>query len=285
MEGPLPACATADETSFIAFDSNRDDPAREIYMVRPNGEGLRRMTDHPGVDIQPAFSHGGGQIAFTSVRGDDPNPQIFVMQVMGGAITQVTHRAEGASEASFSHDGKRIAFRSGAAVYTIAVDGSDERPVVDSLSADRSCSRPQFTSGDTELVFDRNHEIDTAALDGTNMQVLVTRWTTLIQAPMPSQGGGEFAYLTYCDADGNGSIWISRFGVRTDPCQGTRITPLGDWSSEHPSFNPVATCIAYARVDRRTEVGKIGIISCDPGSVPGSLTPGLADDRNPSWSQ
>jgi TolB protein len=44
----------SDSGQLIAFTSNRDGQD-EIYLINSNGTGLRRLTNHPLPDFQPAW--------------------------------------------------------------------------------------------------------------------------------------------------------------------------------------------------------------------------------------
>ncbi len=70
------ARATAEPASGILFTSERDGNL-EIYLVQPDGSGLARLTDEPGVDTDPAWSPDGRQIVFRSRR--DGSSDIFIM--------------------------------------------------------------------------------------------------------------------------------------------------------------------------------------------------------------
>jgi TolB protein len=52
----------------IAFASDREDRDWEIYAIRPDGTGLRRVTKIPGNDAHPAWSPDGAWIAFATGR-------------------------------------------------------------------------------------------------------------------------------------------------------------------------------------------------------------------------
>jgi len=64
----------------IAFSSTRDGNP-EIYVVNRDGSNLRRITNHPNIDITPTWAPSGTQIAFTSDRTG--TPQIYVVDADG----------------------------------------------------------------------------------------------------------------------------------------------------------------------------------------------------------
>ncbi len=92
-----PAAGTAEKQNYlpawspdgsrIAFTSNRDGNP-EIYVVNRDGSGLRRLTNHPEVDVTPTWSPTGNQIAWTSNRTG--TPQIWVMNIDGSEPRKIT---------------------------------------------------------------------------------------------------------------------------------------------------------------------------------------------------
>jgi TolB protein len=66
--------------SRIAFTSNRDGNS-EIYVMNADGSGLRRITNHPSIDVTPTWSPTGAQLSFTSERTG--SPQIYVVNADG----------------------------------------------------------------------------------------------------------------------------------------------------------------------------------------------------------
>lgn len=72
--------AWSPDGSKIAFTSNRDGNP-EIYVMNKDGSGLRRMTNHPAIDVNPTWSPTGNQIAWVSERTG--TPKIYIMNVDG----------------------------------------------------------------------------------------------------------------------------------------------------------------------------------------------------------
>jgi len=68
----------------IAFTSNRDQQG-EIYVMRADGSGQRRLTRRPGDDWAPDFSPDGKQIAFTQLPGT-----IWIMNADGTGLRRLT---------------------------------------------------------------------------------------------------------------------------------------------------------------------------------------------------
>lgn len=83
---------------WIAFASNRHvssaDDARDLdlYAVHPDGSGLTRLTDDPGVAKSPAYSPDGKRLYFASSRHreKDYEWELYVMAAGGGKQQRVT---------------------------------------------------------------------------------------------------------------------------------------------------------------------------------------------------
>jgi TolB protein len=79
--------------SSILFTSHRDHPDNytDIYVMRPDGSGVRRLTDNRG--YTPAWSPDGSHIVFSA-------PGLFVMRADGSGI--ISLRVDGVGETSLA---------------------------------------------------------------------------------------------------------------------------------------------------------------------------------------
>ncbi|MBN1265713.1 MAG: PD40 domain-containing protein [Anaerolineales bacterium] len=80
---------------YIAFASTRDDPNDhfDIYIMRNDGTGIRRLTSDPAHDRQPSWSADGKRIVFESNRGpEDWIYHIYIMNADGSDQKRVTEK-------------------------------------------------------------------------------------------------------------------------------------------------------------------------------------------------
>ena len=134
---PVAHSAFPGRNGHIAFSRWRNHNW-DIYRMRPNGDGLRKLTDNPRPDLAPSFSPSGNRIAFQS--GDDQECEIYVKHAIRGSHErQLTHNSAADFDPAFSGPrGNRIAFVSDrghpdqADLYVMRADGSHVRRVAGS---------------------------------------------------------------------------------------------------------------------------------------------------------
>ncbi len=278
---PAESCDALLTSGVIAFDSDRADFNRDIYVVHPDGSGLMRLTDDPADDREPSLAPDGTTLAFTSLR--DGTEQIFLLDIATKAVTQLTHRAGGASQPSFSPDGQLVAFHSGASLFMIGSDGTGEREMVTGSNEGSTYSWPQFSADGNELIYDRYNEILAVTLDGRDLRTIIQNWTTAIQTPAVSRNGAEIAYQVMCES-ARYSVWTAPIAQLNEPCSGgRRVTPISDRAARQPTWGP-SQLIAYESLDAAGNASRIAVISREKGKVHCSVTEDGWDDRNPSWS-
>ena len=169
----------------IAFVSTRDGN-REIYTIRPDGSGRRRLTRDGADDEWPDWSR-SGRIVFQSDRAG--NFDLYVMTADGAGVHRLTHLHGNERTPAWSPDGSRVAFAGDQAgsydIYTVRGDGSGVRRLTSDAGEDFA---PAWSRDGRFLVFESD-------LDGRD-QLFVVR-----------ADGGRLARLTDVQADKDAPDW------------------------------------------------------------------------------
>jgi len=105
--------AVSPDGSRIAFtlrttDLQENKGRTDLWMVRADGSGLRRLTSHPAADRNPRWTPDGRAILFLSGRSG--SSQVWRIPADGGEAEQVTHLPLDAANLVVSPDDKHIAF-------------------------------------------------------------------------------------------------------------------------------------------------------------------------------
>ena len=177
-----------------------------IWVMRPDGSGVRQVTSGHGDDREPRFSPDGKKLAFSSDRAFNGSYDIWVVDLGSGALTQwtntggVTTPPTPASvdefEPTWSPDGKKIAFVSDRGDHSFVVIYEFGRSTLRYLSpsADRDLY-PRWSPDGSHLAFVR--------LVGKQMKQPV-----IPQSPLP------WAIWVYdLAADSGREIWKSGPGL------------------------------------------------------------------------
>lgn len=262
---------------WIAFDSDREIFNRDIYVMRPDGTNVKRMTTEPTTEREPAFSLDGTKLAFASDRVG-ATMQIFIMELPSLQITQFTNRMEGADQPSFSVDGKTIAFHSGFAVHTMGIDGNGEKKWDEGPDALNAFQHPVFTPDGIWLVADRGNMIRAFKLDGSVTKDIAPNVPNTEAMPTIAPTSALFAFATYCNEK---SIWVAPFsGFTGDACTDTsRLSPVG-LPATRPAWGPWGFVAFEGGAEGSADIYMVP----EKGGDAVNLTNNPADDRNPAWS-
>ncbi len=124
-EGDDPAWSP--DGRLIAF-SRGPSRAQQIYVVAPNGGGLRQLTTASGDNALPTWSPDGSRIGFASTRRDG-YADIYLMNRDGTDQHRLTDLSTNIRGLSWSADGTRITFASQLGgdwqIYVVNSDGTD----------------------------------------------------------------------------------------------------------------------------------------------------------------
>ncbi|HXW04873.1 MAG TPA: hypothetical protein VD833_06565 [Vicinamibacterales bacterium] len=166
----LPAWST--DGSRIAFTTNRDGNS-EIYVMNRDGSGLRRITNHPSIDVTPTWSPTGTQLAFTSERTG--SPQIYVVNADGTDPRRISTESYCDRPTWSPAPFNEIAYtcRGGGGYQIMVFDFVERRSraITDGIGSNES---PAFAPNGRHLAFvsDRTGrpQVYTIARDGTNLR-------------------------------------------------------------------------------------------------------------------
>jgi hypothetical protein len=118
--------AWSPDGAWIAFASLRDSRYWELYVMRPDGSDVQRLTWwEDASDLSPSWSPDGTRVAFASKR--DGNWEIYTMDRDGGNLARLTDNPADDTNPAWAPDGSRIAFvstRDGYAdIYVMSITG------------------------------------------------------------------------------------------------------------------------------------------------------------------
>ncbi|RMG39901.1 MAG: biopolymer transporter Tol [Planctomycetota bacterium] len=209
------------------------DPWMDIYTIRPDGTGLRQLTDTPGYDAEGSYSSDGRRIVFTSTRDGDPD--IYIMDADGSNVRQITNAPGYDGGPFFSPDDRWIIFRSDRRkehmlqLFAVSVDGKHEVQLTHNLGQVNWC--PYFHPSGKYIVWasaDYSRGPQFANFDLFTMDVTLGETTvrtgrveriTFHRAadvlPVFSPDGKRLMWTSTRTSDGSSQLWIADW-VRED---------------------------------------------------------------------
>ncbi len=107
------APSASPDGAWIAFSLRSTDLAENrgrtnLWIVKPDGSDLRRLTSQPGDDADPCWSPDGSTVYYLSTRSG--SSQVWMVPLSGGDPSQVTDLPLDLANLKISSDGKRLAF-------------------------------------------------------------------------------------------------------------------------------------------------------------------------------
>ncbi len=146
----------APDGKHILFNSAREGVRPQLYLMNPDGSGLRRLCPHSNLwEEYPGWSRDGTKIAFMSNVGTSAWV-IYVMNADCSGLKRLTNGPGEDGGPRWSPDGKKIAFTSDrtgqAEIYLMNVDGSQQTRLTTSPK-DTSFGGPDWSPDGTKLLF------------------------------------------------------------------------------------------------------------------------------------
>jgi Tol biopolymer transport system component len=246
------------ENGKIAFSSDRDGDF-DIYTIRPDGSGLRRVTNSPSSDSCPEWSPDGTKIAFDSDR--DGDREIYVKDLATGKVKKLTDNTDprfpglqADQSPAWSPDGTRIAFSSnrdtldelnGEAyaerIYVMKADGSEVTRLTRSFyyyESDISWS-PDGTQLVFEVGFDATYDLVIMNADGSDRRFLLPMSVVPDERyPDWSPSGEKIVFTKGVDGGGGDQGTMDIWKMDPDGSDQKRLTKTPKKSESAPDWSP-----------------------------------------------
>jgi Tol biopolymer transport system component len=273
---------------WVAFQSFKGGTFH-IWLMKPDGSGVRELTDGHGDDRDPRISPDGKQVAFSSDRAFKGNYDIWVADIATGKTTQWTSAAADEFEPAWSLDGSEIAFVSGTGANATTVQAVNAAGQVRTLVAAQQGARV---------------DSPTLSPDGKQVSYVETAGgKILLKAAGNTVGNADDVFpfpATWLSADellytGNGKIFISKLGgdTRTVPFEAKfeinrpaykhRVpdfdssTPNAVKGIVHPALSPDGDRIVFEALNQ------LWVVPAS-GGKPEQLTNDGFYKQSPAWS-
>jgi len=104
---------------WIAFDT-LGGAQEDLFLMHPDGSGLRQLTDDAPRDRLPSFSPDGQRLVFMSDRGGQWD--LWTIRLDGSGLSQLSRIPESVFTPLWSRDGRTIAASTGQDVLLLALD-------------------------------------------------------------------------------------------------------------------------------------------------------------------
>ncbi len=167
--------AWSPDGNWIAFSSNLSGNY-DLFVIRPDGSGEKRLTTGPRDESEPAWSHDGTRIAYAS----DANGlgDIYVMNASGSNQRRVTRTKDDEEAPTWSPDDKRIAYdreldKQQNDLFVVSVDGSGTTRVTKTADSEGDAD---WSPDGSEILHetDKDGRLHAVRPDGTGTRTLGT---------------------------------------------------------------------------------------------------------------
>jgi dipeptidyl aminopeptidase/acylaminoacyl peptidase len=226
--------AFSPDGTTIAFARGGD-----LFTVRPDGSGQRRLTSGSELDSRPIVAVNGRYVIFERRASEGAPADLYTVAIGGANVQQLTSGGGDDHEASVSSDGKGIVFvrslADGAGVneelFSVRPTGAGLKRLTRTARVDEFAPR-YFAGG---ILFSRGDDSETAA---AYADVYTMKRTGKVVQPQVKGVGS--AYVEDVSPDGHTllfrrdqGLWAKRIG----PARAERLTELPDGSETSSVFS------------------------------------------------
>jgi Tol biopolymer transport system component len=246
----------------LAFQSDRTD-TMEVWRMRPDGSGLRQVTDAPPENSTPDVSPDGRSIAFRSDRGGPDKVLIIGVDGTGEHLVP----GSGAGRPRWAHNGRGLLISGGARpdsgrVNALAPQGGARRPVA--TAPGRS---PVLSPDGRRVAFLIGPWTSTALAvanaDGSHVRIIAGGKTTAWNAAW-SPDGRRIAY-TYGDTSQVLQVHV----VNADGTGDHAVTHMSreEGSAQMPAWSPNGRHLAVQVDNARSHTSSIWLVDVTTGEA------------------
>jgi TolB protein len=271
--GRLRSFASLDGTR-LAFHSRRNGNL-DIYTMALDGSDIRRVTEHPGEDLNPKWSPDSSQIVFQSDRDGDFD--IYIANGDGSDVRQLTQNPYDDFDPDWSAGGGRVVYasmRDGRAyLYEVHIDGSGESALAD---ASGTLNHPVYSPDGAKIAFygNPNGARDIFVMDADGSDVLnITDHPAEDDFPEWHPDGSRLLFRSR--RDGNPEIHT----MQADGSQVSNLTQHGA-DDEFATWSPDGSAIVF----HSTRDGTAGIYTMAADGSDVQSVGGAAGGERPAWS-
>ncbi len=256
----------------------------DIFSVRADGSGLRRVTGGPDLDTAPAVSPNGRLVLFERRSGAAAPADLYTVALNGGGTSALTSGSEDDNEASFSPDGRLIVFVRSVAETGggVADDLYSVRPSGDGLARLTRTGRvdefdPRYFAGG--IVYSRGQEGEDA---GAFADIYTMRNDGKRVKPLVAGAGS--AYVEDVSPDSHllifrrdQGLWVKKIGRGA----AGKLSELPDGSQTSSVFSSDGKRVAaFVEADGRTELKEIFVSDGSSNELAEGVVP--SDETTPT---
>jgi TolB protein len=241
------------ENGRILFLSSRGTAGMdsEIFTMKPDGSGVRMLTDNASPESYSCWSPDGSRIAFTMVPDGEFDNEVFTMKADGTDVERITEDAHTDFDPCWSPDGEKLVYSSlrgdsneYSYIFKVPSDGSADPKRISPQESNHSA--PVWGTSGLIAVdrYDGNDlEIMTMKPDGSQRENLTSNSVTDF-TPDWSPDGNKLAFVRIFDFDTEDENY-EVFTIRPSGDGAKNVTTSPEKNEARPAWSPSGTRIVF----------------------------------------